>query len=37
MGSVMISGGVYGVTHFPVCQILLQIVVTVVIKVSPPA
>ena len=37
MGSVMISGWVYGVTHFPVCQILLQIVVTVVIKVSPPA
>ena len=37
LGSVMISDWIHGVGHSPVCQILLQIVVSVVIKASPPA
>ena len=36
LGSVMSKGWVHGVGHSPVCQILLQIVVRVVITSSPP-
>ena len=37
LGSVMTKDWVYGVGHSPVCQILLQIVVRVVITSFPPA
>ena len=37
LGSVMIKDWVHRVGHSPVCQILLQIVVRVVITFSPPA
>ena len=37
LGSVMTKNWVHGVGHSPVCQILLQIVVTAVITSSPPA
>ena len=37
LGSVMIRDWVHGTGHFPICQILLQIVVTPVSTSSPPA
>ena len=37
MGSVMTKDWVHGVGHSPVCQILLQIVVSALITSSPPA
>ena len=37
LGSVMTKAWVHGVCHFPVCQILLQIVVRALITSSAPA